>query len=191
MAESSSKDPPAALQDLVAQWEKNLNAFANRTMGSDEFSKAINQAMGLSVGVQSSLSEAMGRYLASLNLPSRAEMMSIGGSMACCNARWASRNPMPRPQVPSRRERGVPPVEAGSHDANRRNTGVGAAHPGGGGARHPAEYQGPGIFHLTGAGKTSARYRGIESPPRRGAYAMVAHVARHSHNLERQALRMR
>src|ERR1700694_4429135 len=47
-------------------------------MGSDEFSKAINQAMSLSAGMQSSLGEVMGRYLASLNLPSRAEMTSIG-----------------------------------------------------------------------------------------------------------------
>ena len=78
MAEPPSKDPAAAWRDLVAQWEKNLNELANRTMGSDEFSKAINQAMGLSAGMQSSLSEAMGRYLASLNLPSRAEMAGIG-----------------------------------------------------------------------------------------------------------------
>ena len=78
MAESSSKGPAAAWQDLVAQWEKNLNELANRTMGSDEFSKAINQAMSLSAGMQSSLGEVMGRYLASLNLPSRAEMAGIG-----------------------------------------------------------------------------------------------------------------
>jgi hypothetical protein len=78
VAEPSSKGPTAAWQDLVAQWEKNLNALANRTMGSDEFSKAINQAMGLSAGMQSSLGEVMGRYLASLNLPGRAEMTSVG-----------------------------------------------------------------------------------------------------------------
>jgi hypothetical protein len=42
MAEPSSKDPAAAWQNLVAQWEKSLNALANRTMGSDEFSKSIN-----------------------------------------------------------------------------------------------------------------------------------------------------
>jgi phage-related protein len=77
MAEPPSKDPAAGWRDLVAQWEKNLNELANRTMGSDEFSKAINQAVGLSAGMQSSLSEAMGRYLASLN-PSRAEMAGIG-----------------------------------------------------------------------------------------------------------------
>jgi hypothetical protein len=45
VAEPSSKDPAAAWQDLVAQWEKNLNALANRTTGSDEFSKSINQAV--------------------------------------------------------------------------------------------------------------------------------------------------
>jgi hypothetical protein len=78
VAEPPSKDPAAAWRDLVAQWEKNLNDLANRTMGSDEFSKAINQAMSLSAGMQSSLSEAMDRYLASLNLPSRAEMAGVG-----------------------------------------------------------------------------------------------------------------
>ncbi len=77
MAEPSSKDPAAAWQDLVAQWEKSLNALANRTMGSDEFSKSINRAVSLSAGMKSSLGEVMGRYLASLNLPSRAEMTSI------------------------------------------------------------------------------------------------------------------
>ena len=66
MAESPSKDPAAAWRDLVTQWEKNLNELANRTMGSDEFAKSVNQAVGLSAGMQSSLSEAMGRYLASL-----------------------------------------------------------------------------------------------------------------------------
>jgi len=55
VAEPSSKDPAATWQDLVAQWEKNLNALANRTMGSDDFSKSINQAVSLSAGMQSSL----------------------------------------------------------------------------------------------------------------------------------------
>ncbi len=87
MAEPSSKDPAAAWQDLVVQWEKNINALANRTMGSDEFSKSINRAMSLSAGMQSSLGEVMGRYLASLNLPSRAEMTSIGGRLQAIEER--------------------------------------------------------------------------------------------------------
>jgi hypothetical protein len=78
MAEPSSKDPASVWRELVAQWEKSLNEMANRTMGSDEFAKSVNQAMNLSAGAQTSLSEAMGRYLAGLNLPSRAEMTAIG-----------------------------------------------------------------------------------------------------------------
>jgi hypothetical protein len=78
MAEPPSKDPGAVWRDLVTQWEKNLNELANRTMGSDEFSKSMNRALSLSAGMQSSLQEAMARYLASLNLPSRTEMEGIG-----------------------------------------------------------------------------------------------------------------
>ncbi len=78
MTEPPSKDPAAAWRDLVAQWEKNLNELANRAMGSDEFAKSMNQAVNLSAGMQNSMSDAMGRYLASLNLPSRAEMIDFG-----------------------------------------------------------------------------------------------------------------
>jgi hypothetical protein len=74
----SPKDPAAVWRDLLGQWEKNLNELANRAMGSDEFSKSMNRALGLSVGMQSSLQEVLARYLASLNLPSRAEMEGIG-----------------------------------------------------------------------------------------------------------------
>ncbi len=78
MTDPPSKDPAAAWRDLVAQWEKNLNELANRAMGSDEFAKSMNQAVNLSAGMQNSMSDAMGRYLASLNLPSRAEMIDFG-----------------------------------------------------------------------------------------------------------------
>ena len=77
MAEPPLKDPAGAWRDLVAQWEQNLNELANRITGSDEFAKSMNRAVGLSAGMQSSLHEAMARYLASLNLPSRAEMADI------------------------------------------------------------------------------------------------------------------
>jgi Poly(R)-hydroxyalkanoic acid synthase subunit (PHA_synth_III_E) len=78
MASSSPEDPAAAWRDLVTQWEKNLNEMANRTMGSDEFSQAMNRALSLSAGMQGSLQEAMGRYFASLNVPTRTEMEGIG-----------------------------------------------------------------------------------------------------------------
>jgi predicted RNA-binding protein with EMAP domain len=79
MAEQkSSPDPAAAFRDLVAQWEKGINEFANRTMNSDEFSRAMNKATTASTTMQQQLGELIGRYLMTLNLPSRAEMMNIG-----------------------------------------------------------------------------------------------------------------
>jgi hypothetical protein len=71
-------DPAAAFRELVSQWEKGINEFAGRTMNSEEFSRAMNNATTTSTTMQHQLGELIGRYLTSLNLPSRAEIVSIG-----------------------------------------------------------------------------------------------------------------
>jgi hypothetical protein len=47
-------------------------------MNSDEFSRAMNKATTTSTTMQQQLGELIGRYLTTLNLPSRAEMINIG-----------------------------------------------------------------------------------------------------------------
>jgi hypothetical protein len=79
MAEQQSPpDPTAAFRELVSQWEKGINEFAGRAMNSDEFSRAMNKATTTSTAMQQQLGELIGRYLTTLNLPSRAEMVNIG-----------------------------------------------------------------------------------------------------------------
>jgi hypothetical protein len=78
MAEAPSKDPAAVWRDLVSQWEKNVNALANQTMASDEFSGTTNQAMNLALKMQQATGSAMATYLATLNLPSRADITALG-----------------------------------------------------------------------------------------------------------------
>jgi hypothetical protein len=79
MAEQKSPpDPAAAFRDLMSQWEKGANEFANRTMNSEEFSRAMNKATTTSTAMQQQLGELIGRYLTTLNLPSRSEMVNIG-----------------------------------------------------------------------------------------------------------------
>ena len=79
MAEQKSPlDPAAAFRDLMSQWEKGVNEFANRTMNSEEFSRAMNKATTTSTTMQQQLGELIGRYLTTLNLPSRSEMVNIG-----------------------------------------------------------------------------------------------------------------
>jgi predicted RNA-binding protein with EMAP domain len=76
--QQSTPDPAAAFRELVSQWEKGINEFAGRTMNSDEFSQAMNKATIASTTMQQQLGELIGRYLMTLNLPSRSEMMNIG-----------------------------------------------------------------------------------------------------------------
>jgi hypothetical protein len=47
-------------------------------MNSDEFSRAMNKATATSTTMQQQLGELIGRYLTTLNLPSRSEMVNIG-----------------------------------------------------------------------------------------------------------------
>jgi poly(hydroxyalkanoate) synthase III subunit E len=86
MAERSTTDPAAIWRELVSQWEKGVNEIANKAMGSAEFSRVMNQATSGSLGLQQSLGDLIGKYLTALNLPSRAEMVSIGERLTAIEA---------------------------------------------------------------------------------------------------------
>ena len=70
-------DPVALWQKMVGEMEKGFNAFANQTMSSPEFSKAMNQAGGVGAGAQRQFGEFMEKYLVNMNLPSRAQMVGM------------------------------------------------------------------------------------------------------------------
>jgi hypothetical protein len=76
MAEKSS-DPIALWQTMIGEMEKGFNAFANRAMTSPEFSKTMNQAGGAAAGAQKQLGDFMEKYLVSMNMPSRAQMIGM------------------------------------------------------------------------------------------------------------------
>jgi hypothetical protein len=72
-----SNDPVALWQNMIGEMEKGFNAFANQAMASPQFSKVINQVGGTTAGAQKQLSELMEKYLVSMNLPSRAQMVNM------------------------------------------------------------------------------------------------------------------
>jgi hypothetical protein len=77
MAESASNEPNAAFREMIAKWEKGLNALANETMASEEFSSGTNSMMNAALRAQQLIGAAMSTYLATLNLPSRADVTAI------------------------------------------------------------------------------------------------------------------
>jgi SMC interacting uncharacterized protein involved in chromosome segregation len=72
-----SNDPVALWQNMIGEMEKGFNAFANQAMASPEFSKVVNQVGGATAGAQKQLSELMEKYLLTMNLPSRAQMVGM------------------------------------------------------------------------------------------------------------------
>jgi SMC interacting uncharacterized protein involved in chromosome segregation len=72
-----SNDPVAMWQNMIGEMEKEFNSFANRAMASPEFSKVVNQVGGATAGAQKQFGDLMEKYLASMNLPSRAQMVSM------------------------------------------------------------------------------------------------------------------
>jgi hypothetical protein len=75
---NQSNDPAEIWRTFLAEFERNANNIANQAMGSQEFSRVMNQASGATVGAQKAFGDMMERYLASTNLPSRAQLTNIG-----------------------------------------------------------------------------------------------------------------
>lgn len=71
-------DPMQMWQNFLGDMEKKFNTFSNQAMGSEEFSRAMNQVTGASVGAKKAFGDFMERYLAAMNLPSRSEMIDLG-----------------------------------------------------------------------------------------------------------------
>src|SRR5437868_7346573 len=70
-------DPAVIWQTMIGEMEKGFNSFANQAMSSPEFSRMMNQVGGVTAGAQKQLGELMEKYLVSMNLPSRAQMVGM------------------------------------------------------------------------------------------------------------------
>ena len=70
-------DPAEVWRTMIGEMEKGFNSFASQAMASPEFSKVMNQVGGVSAGAQKQLGELMEKYLVSMNLPSRAQMVGM------------------------------------------------------------------------------------------------------------------
>lgn len=74
-------DPMERFRELVTEWERGFDALANRFMGTDEFSRAMNQFQNLQLTMQKAFGETMGRNLAAVNVPSRDDVLRLGESV--------------------------------------------------------------------------------------------------------------
>ena len=167
-----SNDPVALWQNMIGEMEKGFNAFANQAMASPQFSKVVNQVGGATAGAQKQLGELMEKYLLSMNLPSRAQMVgmaerlqSIEGQLNEIKAMLhqmqgnAPTRPPARQQLHGRRAPSAHrlPAENQNEGGFRSRSGRSrlcfdpGADPVRGSARDPAQHQGRRIYLDIGA----------------------------------------
>ena len=75
---SPAVDPFAAWRDWLDQTERQLNNYFNQVMGTEQYARFLGQFGEFSLNMQKNLGEAMRRYFASLNLPTREDLAALG-----------------------------------------------------------------------------------------------------------------
>lgn len=77
MADRQS-DPAEAFRNLITEWERGFDAMANKLMGTEEFSRSMNQFQDLQLNLQRRLNESMAEQLSTFNIPSRDDILRLG-----------------------------------------------------------------------------------------------------------------
>ncbi|MCZ6889939.1 MAG: hypothetical protein O7H39_15745 [Gammaproteobacteria bacterium] len=78
MANDAENDPGAAFRDMVTQWERRFDAFANQMMGTEAYASAMNQFQQSQLTAQKAFSDFMTQQLTSMNMPTREDVVRIG-----------------------------------------------------------------------------------------------------------------
>lgn len=74
-------DPFAAWRDWLSQSERQWNTFLNDAMATDEFGQSVGRFMDVYLGMQRSMNDMMGRYLTTLNMPTRADVLALANRL--------------------------------------------------------------------------------------------------------------
>lgn len=78
MSDKNPMDPFAMWRDMLGQWEKGMNAAANKTMASGDFSREMNRVLGASLQMKKARKELLTRYFDALNLPTKDDLNALG-----------------------------------------------------------------------------------------------------------------
>ncbi len=71
-------DPFQLWRDWLKDAERQWHSAFNESLATDQFSSGVGSMMDAFLHGQKTVSEGLGRYLASLNLPSRTDILDLG-----------------------------------------------------------------------------------------------------------------
>ena len=87
MANETPKDPSAIFHEWVTQWERNFDSFANKVMGTEGFSQAMNETQKAQLKMQGMFTQFMTEQLASMNMPTRDDVLRLGEAITAVDRR--------------------------------------------------------------------------------------------------------
>ena len=82
-------DPVATFRNLITEWERGFDSLANRLMGTEEFSRSMNQFQNMQMSMQKAFNDAMASQLSAFNMPSRDDVLRIGENLRALEQRVA------------------------------------------------------------------------------------------------------
>ena len=82
---AKKQDPPDPIQmwrDWLTKSERQMNEMFNEVMGSEGYSQTSSRMMESFIAFQKSMGQASERYLSTLNLPTRTDVLALGDRLA-------------------------------------------------------------------------------------------------------------
>ena len=83
---TSPTDPMNMFRDVVNQWEKLANEYGSQFLARPEAAQAMQSVTSAGLQVQNAVSDAMAKVLAAANMPSKAEIETLGQRLAAVEA---------------------------------------------------------------------------------------------------------
>jgi hypothetical protein len=86
---TTPSDPMAMFRDAVTQWEKLANDYGSKFLTRPEAAQAMQSATTAGLQIQNAVQDAMAKVLAAANMPSKAEVESLGQRLSAIEASLA------------------------------------------------------------------------------------------------------
>jgi polyhydroxyalkanoic acid synthase PhaR subunit len=101
-AAQPAPDPFQAWRDWLSQSERQWNEFFNQVMGTDQFGESMGRMMDAYLGTQRTMSDTLGRYFSSMNMPTRTDILTLGDRLTQIEERLTAIESLVKAAAPER-----------------------------------------------------------------------------------------
>jgi hypothetical protein len=89
MSKQTPSDPAEAFRELLTQWERGFDSLANSIMGTEGFSRSMNQVQDAQLGAQKAFRDFVTQNLTMANMPTRDDLLRVAESVQDLDKRMA------------------------------------------------------------------------------------------------------